>query len=133
LATKTSQPKEPREYRKLTDSYVQRLADFASVGALANFADVKGPFVWDSLVPGLRARFGSRRVAWSFRQEYRQHKKRRLTQVQLGTFPSVSVKQARKLALQQAGRVAAGRITPGKREALKLDAALDGYIEHLRA
>ena len=71
-------------------------------------------------------------MAWSFRQEYRQHGNKKLVQVQLGTFPSVSVKQARKLALQQSGRVAAGRITPGKREAVKLNAALDAYIEHLR-
>lgn len=118
--------KNARAYHKLTDSYVEMIAEFVESGE-------PGRIVWDTMVRGLRVRVGPRGAAWSFRQEHRTHGKRGLTQRRLGAFPAVKVKEARKLALQEAGRVAAGRITPGRRTALKLDAALDQYLEHLRS
>ena len=45
----------------------------------------------------------------------------------------MDVKEARKAALIEAGRNAAGRITPGRRSATKFSAALDDYLEHLRS
>jgi hypothetical protein len=39
---------------------------------------------------------------------------------------------ARKAALQEAGKLAAGRLVPGRRSAMTLKEALDDYLEHLR-
>jgi integrase len=101
--------------------------------ALTDFAEGEVLVRWDSQVPGLQVRVGKHRVTWAFLKEHSTHGKRGVTFKRLGFYPGTDVKAARKLALQEAGRVAAGRITPGRRAALKVDAALDAYLEHLRA
>jgi integrase len=50
----------------------------------------------------------------------------------LGFFPTMDVKKARQAALIEAGRVASGRITPGRKLATKFEAALDDYITRAR-
>ena len=47
-------------------------------------------------------------------------------------FPAMDVKRARQAALIEAGRVASGRITPGRKLATKFEAALDDYIARAR-
>ena len=44
----------------------------------------------------------------------------------------MDTKAARQAALIEAGRVASGRITPGRKAATKFEAALDDYIAHAR-
>lgn len=116
--------KNPRLYRKLTDRFVEAATDFS---------EGDGRIIWDTVVHGLQVRFGKHRVTWSFLKEHSTHGKRGVTFKRLGFSPVMNVADARKAALIEAGRVAAGRITPGKRTALKLDTALDAYLEHLRA
>ena len=45
----------------------------------------------------------------------------------------MNVKDARDAATIEAGKIAAGRITPGKRAAVKFEAAFAEYLEHLKA
>ncbi len=123
---------ERRHYQRLTDKLVQKLSDFARVGTLEDFGGLTGELIWDDRVRGLHARFGRHRTSWVFQKEHRRHGKRGLTYKTLGTFPAMTVTNARKAALMEAGRVAAGRITPGKRTAIKVAAALDAYVEYLR-
>lgn len=107
--------------RNFTDAGVQALRDF----------DVRGTF-HDIGVKGLRLRVGARRMSWVFFKENRIHGTRSATCKLLGHFPEMIVADARKEALKIAGRIASDRIEPGKRAALKFDAALDQYLDHLR-
>jgi integrase len=59
--------------------------------------------------------------------------RRSTTCVRLGFFPAMSTAKARQAAQIEAGRVAAGKITPGKHEAVTLETALANYSEHLKA
>jgi integrase len=106
----------------LTDARIEALRDF-EVRAL----------VWDTKVSGLRLRVGAHRLSWAFFQQHRLHGKRSTTCKALGTWPAMNVSEARKAALVIAGRVASRRIEPGRRSAVRLDAALDEYMKHLRA
>jgi integrase len=120
-----------RLYRRLSDTYVARQSDFARAGVLEDFSDA-GPIVWDDRVRGLHARFGRHRTTWIYQREHRTHGDRGVTYKRLGFYPAMNLKDARKAALVEAGTIAAGRITPGKRDALKVSDALDQYIDHLR-
>jgi integrase len=112
-----------RIYRRLTDKYVE---------AVSHFAEGKVSLIWDDKVPGLQVRIGRRKITFAFVQEHRIRGKRGVTYQRLGFFPSMDVKAARKAALIEAGRVAAGRITPGHRTAVKVAAAMDAYVAYLR-
>jgi hypothetical protein len=122
LANKISRP-HARKYHKLTDGHVEALSEFAE-GEIKVF--------WDSEVKGLQVRVGKHRVTWSFLKEHRVHGRRGVTFKRLGFFPAMDVKKARQAALVEAGRVASGRITPGRKLATKFQAALDDYIARAR-
>jgi integrase len=124
LATKSAMP---RRYVKLDDRYVSALADFRfdEVGQFV------GQTIWDEHVRGLRVRIGRNKVTFSFFCEHRDHGKRGTTCKVLGHWPGMNVVTARKEALVEAGKVASGRITPGKREAVRFDKAFADYLKAL--
>jgi integrase len=102
------------------------------VDALQEFAEGEVKIAWDRDVRGLQVRVGKHRVTWSFLKEHRIHGKRGVSFKRLGFFPAMDAKAARQAALIEAGRVASGRITPGRKTAIKFHAALDDYIAHAR-
>lgn len=122
LAKKNLRP-HARKYNRLTDGYVEALHDFAEGEVM---------IAWDKDVRGLQVRVGKHRVTWSFLKEHRIHGKRGVSFKRLGFFPAMDTKAARRAALIEAGRVASGRITPGRKAATKFEAALDDYITHAR-
>ena len=122
LANRNLRP-HARRYHRLTDGYVEALHEFAE-------GEVK--IAWDRDVRGLQVRVGRRRVTWLFLKEHRIHGKRGVSFKRLGFFPAMDTKAARQAALIEAGGVASGRITPGRKTALKFEAALDDYITHAR-
>jgi uncharacterized protein (DUF2252 family) len=117
-----------RKYHKLTDRLIDAWTDFD----FADKPDAKARVVWDANVRGLQIRVGKKRVTWSFLKEHRRGDKRSTTFRRLGFWPSMSVNEARKSALREAGRIAAGRISPGKRDAIKFEAAIADYINILK-
>jgi integrase len=106
----------------VTDAYIEALRDF----------DVRA-LIWDTKVTGLRLRVGVHRCSWQFFQQHRRHGKRSTTCKTLGAWPTMNVTAARQAALIIAGRIASGRREPSRREVVRLDAALDEYLKHLRA
>jgi integrase len=109
---------------KLSTGYLEALRDFRDDRTVA---------VWDTEVRQLRVTVGPRKTSFSFFQQHRHYGGRLgTTAITLGEFPAMSVQQARRAALIEAGGVAAGRIVPGKRTATKFGAALDEYITHAR-
>jgi integrase len=121
-----------RKFHRLSDSYVERLSQFARVGALAKFSDVDS-IVWDDRQRDLHVRFGRHRTTWIYQREHRLHGKRSVTYKRLGFYPAMTLSDARKAALVEAGRIAAGRVTPGRRQAVKFEAAFADYCAHLAA
>jgi hypothetical protein len=115
MANKNLHP-QARRYHKITDGYVEALHEFAE-------GEVK--VAWDRDVRGLRVRVGMHRITWSFLKEHRIHGKRGVSFKRLGFFPAMDTKAARQAALIEAGRIASGRITPGRKAAMKFEAALD--------
>jgi integrase len=116
-----------RKYHKLTDGLIDAWTDFD----FGDKPDAKARVVWDANVRGLQIRVGKKRVTWSFLKEHRRGDKRSTTFRRLGFWPGMSVNEARKSALREAGRIAAGRISPGKRDAIKFEAAIADYITYL--
>ena len=112
-----------RRYAKLNDATVEAMVDFHEGPAQVTF---------DTQVRGLQVRIGKKRVTWTYLQEHQTRGKRSTTCKRLGHFPAMGVVAARKAALQEAGKVAAGRLVPGRRSAMTLKEALDDYVEHLR-
>jgi integrase len=130
---------EKRLYRDLSKEVVR----YAAVLAVAREADViaakdsksglSGTWTfWDTHVAGLRVTFGRHRITFSYFKQRRVHGKRSTTAITLGHYPVLSVADARKLALQEAGKIAANKISPGQRTAIKVAAAIEKYIDHLR-
>lgn len=126
---------EKRLYRDLDREIVR----YANIVAHAREADrlsdkkLTGTWIfWDSKVAGLRVAFGRHRITFSYFKQHRLHGNRSTTAVTLGHYPEMSVADARKAALVEAGRIAAGRIRPGRRSAIKVKAAIDDYIDHLK-
>jgi integrase len=113
MATKKSR-------RLLSDAHIEALRDF-EVRAL----------IWDTKVNGLRLRVGAHRFSWSYFQQHRLHGNRSTTCKNLGQWPAVNVSDARKAALQIAGKEAGGRIIPGRRSAVKFADAFAEYLDHL--
>lgn len=99
---------------------------------MREFYDGAAIVVWDTNVRGLNVRTGKHRTTFSFLKEHRARGKRSTTSVTLGHAPEMTITDARKAALVEAGRVAAGRITPGKRSAVKFEAAFTDYLDHLQ-
>ena len=113
---------------KLTDRRVEVLVDYS--GTDSNPL----PAVFhDNVVPGLRIRIGKNKRTWFYFAQYQRKGKRGTRFVRLGFWPALNVADARKAALQEAARVAAGRPQPGRREAITLEAACADYIESLKA
>jgi hypothetical protein len=108
--------------RKLDDQHISALLDFSQFG-----------IYWDTDVRGLRLRVGPRKATWQFFAEHSVHGRRSTTHRTLGFYPVMGTIVARKAALVEAGRVAAKHLTPGKRTAVRLGAALDDYLKFLKA
>jgi integrase len=89
--------------------------------------------VWDQRTPGLHVRFGRHRTTWIYQREHRLHGNRSVTYKPLGFHPATTLTDARKAALVEAGRIAAGRITPGRKQAVKFEPAFTDYCAHLEA
>jgi integrase len=121
-----SKPKSPRRYETLTEDSVRHRHDFASEFEVP-------PVLWDLEVRGLFVRVGKHRTSFVFRKEHSFRGKRATTFKRLGFWPAMSVREARKEALKQAGRIASGKLTPGKRAALKVDEAMTAYIAYLKS
>jgi integrase len=118
MATKNERGK---IFRKLTDSDVSGMADFSPPGHL----------VWDSEARGLRIRIGRNRATWSFFAQHRRRGKRSTTYRKLGYFPTIGVKEARRLAQVVGGRVSGGQIETSKKDALIFEKAFADYCTHL--
>jgi hypothetical protein len=116
-----------RLYRDL-DKEVLRYAAVVRAAKEADRDNVGTWTFWDTLVPGLRATIGKHKTSFSYFKQHRVHGKRSTTAVTLGHFPDMSVKDARDLARIEAGRIAAKRIRPGKRSAVKFAEAFEEYI-----
>jgi integrase len=106
----------------LTDNRIEALVEFGTLGTFK-----------DDDVKGLRLRVGKRRLTWLYFQEHRIKGDRSTTCKRLGFWPSMNVARARKDALVKAGEIAAGRLTPGSRKAIKFNDAVTTYLDHLRA
>jgi integrase len=112
-----------RTFRRITDRGIEAIVDFA---------EGETHVVWDDRVHGLQIRCGKRRHTWAYVKEHRDHGKRSLTYRRLGFWPALTTAAARKAALIEAGRAAAGRIEPGKRSAVKLAEAMAQYLGDLK-
>ena len=109
----------------LTEPFVAGMLDFPSLFV--------GTTIWDRRVPGLTIHVGRRRMRWEFFKQHRRHGGPLQTvSVTLGYWPEVSLKEARSRAMIQAGKIAAGHVRPGQKSALKVAAAIDQYVSHLR-
>jgi integrase len=87
----------------------------------------------DTGVRGLLLRKGLKRTSWHFYDETRiGHGERSYTSRVLGDASKMTLAQARKQARKIAGRIAADRREPGKREAVRFETAFADYIEHLQ-
>jgi integrase len=73
------------------------------------------------------------RITFFFFQEHRIHGVRSTTCKRLGHWPATTTDEARRAALEIAGRNASGRIEPGRRAAVKFESAMVEYLAHLRA
>jgi integrase len=103
--------------------------DLSAAVAFGNYTP--GAIAWDEVVRGLFVRFGAHRISWGYHRQTRTHGKRRTIAKVLGTYPLMTVDAARKAALIESGKIAAGKAAPGKREALKVSDAFARYVEYL--
>jgi integrase len=109
--------------RKLNDSDCAAMREFFSQPVT----------IWDTVQPGLRLIVGRHRSTFSYFRQHSKHGTRSATVKVLGHVEAgMSVKEARQAAQVEAGRIAANRITPGRRAAVKLDEAWIEYLDHLK-
>jgi len=116
-----------KKYHKLTDSHISAVRDFAEGETF---------ILWDSDVRGLRIRIGKHRCTWTYFAQHRRRGKRSTTCRRLGFWSPVpnegmSVRAARKAALQLAGRAAGGHVEPGEKQALLFAKAFSDYCAYL--
>jgi integrase len=111
-----------KQTARLTDKLLSAWRDFSMTG-----------MCWDLDVRGFRVRIGSKRISFSFFMQHRFRGKRSTTCRALGTWPSVTVTDARKAALRIAGEIARSGPGPGQRDATKFEDAFGRYLEHCRA
>lgn len=121
-------PKAPRRVVLLTEKHVRQIQ------AMRDFSDGAEHVLWDSRVRGLRLRVGRNKASWSYFQQHQVNGKRSTTSVTLGAVESgMGLIDARKAALMLAGRNAAGRLKPGRRDAVKFAAAFAEYVLYLES
>jgi integrase len=118
--------KSKRVYRRLDDRMIEAMGDFVE-----GPADVR--IVWDDRLRGLQVRVGVKRITFSYFAEFRLHGRRGTVCKRLGFAPLMKIAEARRLASIEAGRVASGRVMPGRAQAMKVADALDAYLDHLTA
>lgn len=109
-----------RKYQRLNDTLLESWRDF----------DITGT-IWDTEVRGLRIRVGKHRCTWTYFAERSFRGDRSTTCKRLGHWPSTSLADARKAALQEAAKIAAGRPEPGRRTAMTVETAVREYVGHL--
>jgi integrase len=85
----------------------------------------------DPTVDGLQLRLGRHRATWLFYWDDRRHRRRKITSKRLGFFPTMPTAEARNAARIERGKIAAGDISPGKRESIKVETSLAEYVAHL--
>ena len=84
--------------------------------------------IWDERVKGLRLRVGKYKATWSYFRQYSHHGQRGVVTKTLGEWPAMSTAAARKAAQVEAGRIAAGRIEPSARSAVRFEQAFADYL-----
>jgi integrase len=130
-----AKPKNPRVYHRLTDASIKGVVDFAS-DPTEDMPGGHSPTLWDRDVPGLRLRVGKLRHTWTYFAQSRRRGRRSTVCRRLGFWSPVpneglSVREARKAALQVAGNTASGRIEPTGKDALTFAAAFEDYCAYL--
>jgi integrase len=113
-----------RTRREISDPYLETVLDFPRDRTV---------LLIDTDTDGLQCRLGAHRATWLFYHDDRRHGRRKITSKRLGFFPAMSTEQARDAARIERGRIAAGDLSPGKREAIKVEASVTAYIAHLES
>lgn len=104
------------------DSYIEAVMEFERERVI---------IYTDPTTDGLQLRLGRHRATWLFYWDDRRHRRRKITSKRLGFFPAMRTADARDAARIERGRVAAGDVGPGKREAVKVETSLAEYVAHL--
>ncbi len=113
-----------RSRRELSDAYLESVLDFPRDRAF---------LLIDTDTDGLQCRLGAHRATWLFYHDDRRHGRRKITSKRLGFFPGTSTEQARDAARIERGRIAAGDLSPGKREAIKVETSITEYVAYLES
>jgi integrase len=87
----------------------------------------------------LQCRVGANRTTWIFYHDDRRRsaplntkgERRRIISKRLGFFPSMRIEEARNAARVERGKVAAGDVGPGRRDAVKVETSLAEYVAYL--
>ncbi len=111
-----------KERRALTDDFLEKMLTFPRYATFL-FSDTE--------THGLQCRLGRHRATWLFYHDDRRHRRRKITSKRLGFFPGTATAQARDAARIERGRIAAGDLSPGKREAIKVEVSLAEYVDYL--
>jgi integrase len=111
-----------KERRALTDDFLEKMLAFPRYTTF---------LFLDTETHGLQCRLGRHRATWLFYHDDRRHQRRKITSKRLGFFPAVRTEAARDAARIERGRIAAGDLSPGKREAIKVEVSLAEYVDHL--
>ncbi len=113
--------------RQVTDDVTRRMiVKWMKAGVLNPLGSVVPP-LWDTVVLGLKLRVGRRVTTWTFHREHCAKGKRTVTSITLGHYPSMTITEARQAARQAAAAAPA----PGKRTAVKFEAAFEDYCKYL--
>lgn len=105
------------------DSYLENILDFPRDRVV---------LYRDTSCDGLQCRVGAHRTTWLFYHDDRRGGRRRYISKRLGFFPTMRAEEARNAARVERGKVAAGEVGPGKREAIKLHTSMAEYVDHLK-
>jgi integrase len=111
-----------KERRALSDDFLTKLLSYPRYTTY---------LIIDTETAGLQCRVGRHRATFLFYHDDRRHQRRRITSKRLGWFPGMSTAEARDAARIERGRVAAGDLGPGKREAIKVETSLAEYAAYL--
>ena len=113
-----------RTRRELSDAYLESVLDFPRDRTF---------LLIDADTDGLQCRLGAHRATWLFYHDDRRHARRKMTSKRLGFFPAMTTEQARDAARIERGRIAAGDLSPGKREAIKVETSITEYVAYLES
>ncbi|WP_338830428.1 integrase family protein [Bradyrhizobium sp. 27S5] len=123
---KRTDPDAPRKPELLTDPRIEALREMAD-----DTPQMRG--YWkDSKVFGLAIFLSTHSNVWRFRHQKRVNGKVISSFKTLGTWPAMTVDEARKEGLIYAGSLAAGTAAKGKRTAMPFRVAFENYLEHLK-